>query len=473
MVTQFFGFAEDPFSVTSDARFFYNSEGHEEALSHLFYGLEQRKGFIVLTGEVGAGKTTLLNAMLDKMNANWRHAFIYNSKINFIELLRFILLDFGQKEPPENKVECIKLLNEYLLQCAKEGVDVVIVIDEAQNLTEDTLEEIRLLSNLEAYSRKLIQIVFAGQPEFNSIINSPKLQQLNQRVAIRYHLGALSSNETAEYMKHRLQVAGWKGAEIFNNDAVKLVYRASRGIPRLINQICSVALLRCALSSKRRVTTDIVRKVLDSEFKTHSEVSAGLLSGMGKAEATLAWKWVSAGLALLLLATCGAIAWTWQSTVGDSKSEAERALLEPPPPELSLSAEEPADKTVDTLQGVQSPTGAEDVQPNGESIPEPHGDVARFTAFRPALRTSVSVQSGTAKLGTAPSTLEATTALVKVVAGQSISEILLAQRGISNWELVKEVMRLNPSLQDPDLIPSGMSLRIPLPSYAPQGEVRP
>ncbi len=444
MVNNYFNLAEDPFSVTSDARFFYNSEGHEEALAHLLFGLKQRKGFLALTGEVGAGKTTLLNALLDQLDASWKHAFIYNSKISFLELLTFILYDLGIEHPPEQKVECIRALNAYLLKASEAGHEVVIIIDEAQNLSQETLEEIRLLSNLEAYSRKLMQIVFAGQPEFNGVLNSPQLQQLNQRVAIRYHLGALKPAETEEYIQHRLKVAGAADAALFQPAALKLVHRATRGIPRLINQVCSVALLQTALGSKRRVTEEIVRHVLETEFSTHGEVAGGLRAGSAPRTGWLSWKGVAASLGVALVGVSALLVWNWRAP---SKAR-------PPQPVETAETVAPQESApaLPTSAGSDTAT-VQPISPAGGSQPE--------ATQREA--TSPGMSSGDAsKSPNSPNALEnLNTEMVLVEPGESITSILLKRYGVSGWDMVQVVMQLNPQLENPDIIQRGTLLTIP------------
>lgn len=448
MVNNYFNLAEDPFSVTSDARFFYNSEGHEEALAHLIFGLKQRKGFLALTGEVGAGKTTLLNALLDQLDESWKHAFIYNSKISFLELLRFVLYDLGVENPPDQKVECIRALNAYLLTASEAGHEVVIIIDEAQNLSQETLEEIRLLSNLETYSRKLMQIIFAGQPEFNAVLNGPLLQQLNQRVAIRYHLGALKPAETEEYIQHRLKVAGAADASLFQPAALKLIHRATRGIPRLINQVCSVALLQTALGSKRRVTEEIVRHVLETEFSTHGEVAGGLRAGASAPVGWFSWKGVAALLGAALLGMSALLVWNWQAGARPEPPQVVAggipdALVEHAPAPDSLASPAAAPPESPSTESAASGTGPREAAPAQATTP-PKDPVE-------ALETE----------------------LVLVEPGQSITAILLERYGVSSWEMVQVVMQLNPQLKNPDIIQRGTLLKIPQFNQARKVESKP
>ncbi|MFA7329603.1 MAG: AAA family ATPase [Candidatus Delongbacteria bacterium] len=445
-MNNYFNLAEDPFSVTSDARFFFNSEGHEEALAHLVFGLKQRKGFMALTGEVGAGKTTLLNALLDQLDANWKHAFLYNSKVSFLELLRFVLYDLGVEDPPEQKVECIRALNSFLLQSSDAGHEVVIIIDEAQNLSEDTLEEIRLLSNLETYSRKLLQIVFAGQPEFGGVLNSPKLQQLNQRVAIRYHLGALKPAETEEYIQHRLRVAGAADASIFQPAALRLIHGATRGIPRLINQVCSVALLQAALASKRRVSEEMVRHVLETEFSSHGEVAGGLRAPAAASAGWLSWKGVAAVLGLALAGLSVVLVLRWDrapdpAPIASGPVDSRPAVVGDEP---GLVAEDqPIQAAVPVPESAPAPQARVEAPP---AVPEEQ--LVRAQSSHPATGS---------KLAT-----DWKTETVLVGPGESISYILQRRYGQASWDMVQVVMQLNPSLTNPDIIQRGTLLSIPL-----------
>jgi len=441
MVNSYFNLTPDPFSVTSDARFFYNSEGHEEALAHLVFGLKQRKGFLALTGEVGAGKTTLLNALLDQLDDSWKHAFVYNSKVGFLELLRFVLYDLGIPDPPEHKVECIRALNAYLLQAAEAGHEVVLIIDEAQNLSPETLEEIRLLSNLETYSRKLLQIVFAGQPEFGGILNGPSLAQLNQRVAIRYHLGALKPAETEEYIAHRLKVAGAADAALFQPTALQLIHRATRGIPRLINQVCSVALLQTALGGKRRVTEEIVRQVLETEFSSHGEVAGGLRT-QPAAAGWWSWKGLAAGLGLAVVGMGALLAWTWLRP--DTLTAAPETVSAPLLAVVADSNLTP----VDSLAQAATPSAA---TPDSLVVAATPASQARPVAdpVLPSTRLKEPAEGWR-------------TESVLVEPGESITSILMARYGMASWEMVQVVKDLNPQVADPNIIRRGTLLNIPL-----------
>jgi general secretion pathway protein A len=243
MYCPFFGLQEKPFSITPDPRFLFLSLSHQEALGHLLYGIEERKGFITVTGEVGTGKTLLCRALLDRLGRHVQTALIFNSFLLEIELLRSINEDFGIVRPGATRKELIDHLNQYLLAEFSAGRNAVLIIDEAQNLAPPLLEQIRMLSNLETERGKLLQIVLVGQPELRQQLARPELRQLNQRIALRYHLQPFNRQETADYINHRLVVAGSHGSVKFSRWALSTIYRLSDGIPRQINLLCDRAML--------------------------------------------------------------------------------------------------------------------------------------------------------------------------------------------------------------------------------------
>ncbi len=243
MYLKFYGFTESPFSITPDPRFLFYTQHHREAYEHVLYGIESRKGFIQLTGEVGAGKTTICRAILENLTSDIRTAMILNPCLTGNQLFRAILNDFGLNAKGRDRLAFIETLNRFLLEEVASGHNVAIIIDEAQDLTPELLEQVRLLSNLETNQHKLLQIVLCGQPELQRRLEMPDLRQLRQRITVRYHLRPLSEQETGQYIGHRLKTAGWTGGELFKHDAIHAVHRYAGGIPRLTNAICDVALL--------------------------------------------------------------------------------------------------------------------------------------------------------------------------------------------------------------------------------------
>lgn len=268
MYETFFFLKEKPFHITPDPRFLYLGRKHGEAIELLSYGVKERKGFILLTGEVGTGKTTLCRALLDKHPQNTESALILNPMLSDVELLSTILHDFGLKPSGETPRAHIDCLNGFLLERYASGANAVVIIDEAQNLGPAALEMVRLLSNLETEREKLLQIVLVGQPELRKKLKMPQLRQLNQRVIIRCNLDPLDLGETAAYIGNRLVVAGSTGAVEFTPDSLRAIHRRSGGIPRMINIVCDRALTAAYISSKRLIdkrVTDMALRELESE----------------------------------------------------------------------------------------------------------------------------------------------------------------------------------------------------------------
>ncbi len=253
MYLDYYGLTEPPFDITPNPRFLFYSAKHREAFNHLLYGIRERKGFVQLTGEVGAGKTTLCRAMLEQLDGHFATALILNPVMSPDELMKAIAMEYGLPVNGLDRLDTIGVINQFLLQQVERGEDTVLIIDEAQDLTDELLEQVRLLSNLETDNRKLLQIVLMGQPELRDRLNNPRLRQLRQRITVRYHLPPLNRYEVNNYIQHRLEVAGAKGAPYFTQPALWRVFRYSQGIPRLLNAICDKALLAGFVSQKEKI----------------------------------------------------------------------------------------------------------------------------------------------------------------------------------------------------------------------------
>jgi general secretion pathway protein A len=243
MYLDFYGLKEFPFNITPDPRYLYLSRHHREAFDHLLYGITSRKGFIEFTGEVGSGKTTLCRAVLSHLGETVKTALILNPFLTETQLLLAILQDFGLNPAGRDKLAYTNQLNAYLLEQNRNGVNVALMIDEAQNLSLELLEQVRLLSNLETDQHKLLQIVMAGQPELRDLLNRPQLRQLRQRILIRFHLPPLDEADTGLYIEHRLKTAGSGDRITFEAFAVHRIFEQSGGVPRLINALSDHALL--------------------------------------------------------------------------------------------------------------------------------------------------------------------------------------------------------------------------------------
>ena len=262
MYQEYFGFDKMPFNTTPDSRFFFPSSKHAEALASLIYAVSERKGFVVITGEVGAGKTTVCRILLNRIDPGTKVVLITNTHINCDQLFEMVCAQLGLDADGRDKAGILQMLSAYLLDQLVERAAVLLIIDEAQNLSSDVLEEVRMLSNLETERDKLLQVVLLGQPELRRRLHLPELRQFRQRIVVTYHLSPLSLQETIQYIFYRLKVAGGMDKVKFTRRAVNEIYDSSKGIPRLINIICDSALLTCFVRGVKIVSQRIVEEVV-------------------------------------------------------------------------------------------------------------------------------------------------------------------------------------------------------------------
>lgn len=263
MYCHFYNLKERPFNVTSDPNFFYLSRKHKDAFSHLMYGVSQRKGILVLTGEIGTGKTTLCRYFLNQLGNGVKTALILNPHFSDIQLIEAIVRDFGISSKAKNRLSLISDLNRFLIRESELGNNVMLIIDEAQNLKPQTLEQIRLLSNLETEKDKLLQILLVGQPELNARLALYELRQLQQRVMVRYHITSLEKDEIRDYINFRLDVAGAQGKIKFTDEAIGMIFNFSGGTPRVINIICDRSLLAGFVAETNTIDMNIMHKCLN------------------------------------------------------------------------------------------------------------------------------------------------------------------------------------------------------------------
>jgi len=262
MYNAFFGFKESPFNLSPDPSFLYRSPQHEEALANLIYGVQSRKGFIVLTGEVGTGKTTMLQCLRDFLESQRiEFAFLFNSRVTVEQFFEMIAYDLNLRCQRTSKTEVLFALNNLLIQQANSGRTTVLIVDEAHNLSWEVLEEIRLLGNLETRHGKLLQIILAGQPELDRKLDAPDMRQLKQRIVLRCHLCPLEESEAIEYIVTRMNRAGMPNQTVFPADVLPEIYLRSQGIPRVINAICDNLLLTCFALEQRVATLDVLDEV--------------------------------------------------------------------------------------------------------------------------------------------------------------------------------------------------------------------
>ena len=263
MYRKFFFLKEKPFEITPDPRYLYLSESHREALAHLTYALNEGKGFTVITGEVGTGKTTLVQMLLSRLDSHTRIAHLFNPKLGTRDFFKYICQDFGLKtDGLTTKGEFLSLLHSFLMECYARRERVVLIVDEAQTLSPALLEEVRLLTNLETPKAKLLQVILLGQPELDKTLAQNEFRQLKQRISLRFNLKPLNRKETGEYIVRRLKAAGARNTDLFEDDAVKEIFRYSKGVPRLINVICDNSLMTGFVYEKHRIDRDIVRDVI-------------------------------------------------------------------------------------------------------------------------------------------------------------------------------------------------------------------
>lgn len=279
MYNAFFGFSENPFSLSPDPAFLYRSEPHEEALANLVYGVQSRKGFMVLTGEVGTGKTTMLECLRDYLESQRiQFAYLFNSRLTPDQFFEMMAYDFDLRCNRGSKTEVLFALNNLLLEQNHLGRTTVLIVDEAHNLEWEVLEEIRLLGNLENRRGKLLQIVLAGQPEFDRKLDAPNLRQLKQRIVLRCHLRSFNLTETVEYIESRLAKAGMREQKVFPDDVLQELHLRTRGVPRIINAVCDNLLLT-SFALESRVTTlemlDEVSNDMRLEWPGSSRVQRG------------------------------------------------------------------------------------------------------------------------------------------------------------------------------------------------------
>lgn len=274
MYLDFFGLEEQPFQLTPDPHFLFFSKSHRRAKAYMDYTVWNRDSFVVITGEIGSGKTTLVQHLLSTIDDNVIVAKIHQTQLNEIEFYQAILVEFGFKPFNASKVELLDMLNTFLLEQYAQGRQVVLIIDEAQNLSTRVLEEVRLMTGLETSQGKILNLILVGQPELKEVLDTPGMEQLNQRIRFRFHLKALTEEETKQYIDHRIQVAGLSNQKIIPNSTIPIIHRYTGGIPRLINSLCDTALISAFVDNIKTVTVEVVEDaIVELEWVPYSERS--------------------------------------------------------------------------------------------------------------------------------------------------------------------------------------------------------
>ncbi|MCP5056348.1 MAG: AAA family ATPase [bacterium] len=387
MYTQFYGLREKPFSLSPDPRYLFLADPHREALAHLLYGIEQGEGFICVTGEVGTGKTTLCRTLLGRLEAGTEVAFIFNPQLSGLELLQAINAELGLPVEDHDRRQLHEQLNRFLLAKRRDGRRVLLIVDEAQVMERDALEQVRLLSNLETNTAKLIQIVLIGQPELDTMLESPDLRQLRQRISVRWRLTPLSVTDTRDYVRHRLRIAAGAPRELFTDLALREIHRRSGGIPRLINLLCDRALLAGYAAEAKAIGLGLVtqtdREVRVSTGSKPRGTRGKLLGRLGELLGRIRLPtWirdgalpVAAGAGLLTIAIGGWLAFSPSGQGGSSPEEPPAQRLEsvsaPPAPVPAETLEMAAD----ALPAVGMAPPPDELAPEGEydelDLPEP------------------------------------------------------------------------------------------------------
>ncbi|MDJ0813202.1 MAG: AAA family ATPase [Woeseiaceae bacterium] len=269
-----FNLQEQPFRLTPDPDFLYWTKQHARAKAYMESTIWLADGFVVITGDIGSGKTTLLQSFLSELDDDVVYAVVSQTQLTATEFLQAVLTEFGFKPFDKQKVELLDMLNMFLIEQYSNGKKVVLIVDEAQNLSKKVLEEVRLLSGIETHKEKVLRIILAGQPELKETLESPSLQQLVQRVRLRFHIGPLDSSEMRQYINHRLQVAGREGDDLFDDEALEVIYRYTGGVPRLINTLCDTALLCACTDQKTAVTVDeVMVAVAELDWQEHESTT--------------------------------------------------------------------------------------------------------------------------------------------------------------------------------------------------------
>jgi general secretion pathway protein A len=484
MYCEFFGFTERPFEITPDPKFLYLNPAYREMLASLLYGIRERRGFVTLIGDVGVGKTTLLNAVQDRLDEKTKVVSIFNTGISFEQMLNYALTELGISSDQESlsKADAFRRLKEFALQEHSRGGNLAFIVDEAQNLDNDALEDIRLLSNIETHKQKLIQIVLSGQPELEAKLAQAELKQLAQRISLRHYIKPLSEKETLEYVDDRLVMANYKGPSLFDRQSRKLIWEFSGGVPRRINILCDNALAAAFGVKRKKIKAALMRKVIQGLSgpvavpppEEHSPNDAPVFSAKpvkpGRAGMRLGL-WAGLGLTgCLILAVAfysGEFSLNSQEMPDEAVPMSFRGKITPPSKPLLAGAKEPV--PAEKPAGENLPPGTEEqgflmaATVPTEIIKNPVPPAATLTPERKAedkepqsrVKWELLSQKGTENGKERP------VRYLVVKKGDTLYKIIADVYGTYDKEKMKKVMRENPDLPGPDKIMAGQVIRLP------------
>ena len=458
MYLNFYGLKKEPFHITPDPEFFFLSPSHKEALAGIIYGIKQKKGFVAIVGDVGVGKTTVLRVYLDSTEkGHLKIVYVFNAKLTFEGLLKTIYQELGLKSDTEDTMEMVNQLYEFLIDEYKLGNSVVLVIDEAQNMPIETLENLRMLSNLETSKDKLIQIVLAGQPEFEEMLNLSRLRQLKQRIAVRSRILALTEEESLDYIKHRLQMVGSNHSLVFTKGALKKILMESRGIPRVINILCDNMLITGFGYQQKPVGTKIVREVI-ADFRGEKRRPFPKWQIAGGVAVIV----IAAGLYVFSPYLKGATNWFSELWRTAEEQQETGALDTKRGQGRSLPQEKHAgDRDRKQGQTLDDPKAqvASRIEQNADiSSGATHKDISSNT------RDSVSAGARVSR-----SKLSNTARTRVIRKGDTLNELLQEEYGRADGRLIEAVKQSNPKIVNPDFILSGSKIVLPVPPH--QSEV--
>ena len=470
MYNEFFGFKEKPFNVTPDPRFLYLSPAHQEALATMIYGIKERRGFVSVIGEIGTGKTTLLHTLFDELGNDVQTAFIFNTKINFRQLMHNILIELELTPGSTNKALLLNQLNDFLIKKLALNEIVALIIDEAQNLSSSVLEELRMLSNLETTKHKLLQILLVGQPELDAKLRNHNLRQLKQRIGINCYLTPLNREEQKKYIEHRLNIAGRSVQQIFSEPALELIFKSSKGIPRIINILCDNALLSAYSKGIRKIDKPILEEII-SEYERNETPIEPINE---KAEATAnhrkpkkSKKMVIAALILLLALQSLLIGIFLYRNKFNSLSQILN-IFSPNSSVLSQQNTSPPEQT-DELATDEKKNESPTLPQQPLNTLEPvrvteQTPIEQILARTEKTSTSIPAEGIPAVEITVPDPsppLEKKLISVSAREGDIVSALALVEYGTINDTLIDIVRRANPDIPDLNLIEIGQTINLP------------